>query len=537
MIYAKPSTALLVVFRAYLDTDHVTPATGKTIAITISKNGGAFGNPNAGATNATEISSGFYKVTLDTTDTGTAGPLAVRGANADIDDVGVLFYVGQSPADVTHLLGTAWLTPGTAGTPDVNAKLVSASSTAADNLETAALNYSATRGLAGTALPNAAADAAGGLPISDAGGLDLDAQVGTDIDNLVSRLGTPSNLGGGATVSANLVDIEGQTDDIGTAGAGLSAIPWNAAWDAEVQSEVADALDAAVPGSPTSGSINERIKTMDDADMPGSLTTLLARITSTLFSGITSLAQWLGLIAGKQTGDSTARTEVRATGAGSGTYDETTDSQEAIRDRGDAAWTTIAAAAIRSALGMSSANLDTQLAAINTLATAIKAVTDLLPNGGALSSLATASALSTAQTDITTLLGRLTATRAGLLDELDPATAGKMAAEVDILISRLTALRAAALDNLDATVSSRATPAQVNAEVVDGLRTDTGTEVSAVPAAAAPLAAQIQFLFQALRNAVEVTSTTKKMHNDAGSVVATKALSDNGTTYAEGKAS
>ena len=35
--------------------------------------------------------------------------------------------------------------------------------------------YSTTRGLAGTALPNAAADAAGGLPISDAGGLDIDA--------------------------------------------------------------------------------------------------------------------------------------------------------------------------------------------------------------------------------------------------------------------------------------------------------------------------------------------------------------------------
>ena len=35
--------------------------------------------------------------------------------------------------------------------------------------------FSATRGLAGTALPAAAADAAGGLPISDAGGLDMDA--------------------------------------------------------------------------------------------------------------------------------------------------------------------------------------------------------------------------------------------------------------------------------------------------------------------------------------------------------------------------
>ncbi len=67
---------------------------------------------------------------------------------------------------------------------------------------------------------------------------------------------------------------------------------------------------------------------------------LVTRITSTLFGGITSLAQWLGMLAGKQTGNSTARTEIRATGAGSGTFDETTDSQEALRDRGDAAWVT-----------------------------------------------------------------------------------------------------------------------------------------------------------------------------------------------------
>lgn len=47
--------------------------------------------------------------------------------------------------------------------------------------------YSATRGLSGTALPEAAADAAGGLPISDAGGLDLDAQIKTDIDNIATK--------------------------------------------------------------------------------------------------------------------------------------------------------------------------------------------------------------------------------------------------------------------------------------------------------------------------------------------------------------
>jgi len=71
------------------------------------------------------------------------------------------------------------------------------------------------------------------------------------VDDLESRLGTPSNLGGGATVSANLADIEAQTDDIGTAGAGLTAVPWNSAWDAEVQSEATDALNAYDPPTNT----------------------------------------------------------------------------------------------------------------------------------------------------------------------------------------------------------------------------------------------------------------------------------------------
>ena len=34
------------------------------------------------------------------------------------------------------------------------------------------------------------------------------------------------------------------TDAISTNGSGLSAVPWNSSWDAEVQSEVADALVA-----------------------------------------------------------------------------------------------------------------------------------------------------------------------------------------------------------------------------------------------------------------------------------------------------
>jgi hypothetical protein len=65
---------------------------------------------------------------------------------------------------------------------------------------------------------------------------------------------------------------------------------------------------------------------------------LVSRITANLFSGITYLSRWLGALAGK-TADTTTRTEINATTAGAG-YNETTDSQEAIRDRGDSAWIT-----------------------------------------------------------------------------------------------------------------------------------------------------------------------------------------------------
>lgn len=78
---------------AYLSADHVTAATGKTIAVTISKNGAAFGNPSGGATNATEIASGWYYVDLSTTDTGTAGPLIVLGTAATVDPVQISFSV------------------------------------------------------------------------------------------------------------------------------------------------------------------------------------------------------------------------------------------------------------------------------------------------------------------------------------------------------------------------------------------------------------------------------------------------------------
>lgn len=51
----------------------------------------------------------------------------------------------------------------------------------------------------------------------------------------------------GADINAILTD----TTEIGAAGAGLTAVPWNASWDAEVQSECTDALTAYDPPTDT----------------------------------------------------------------------------------------------------------------------------------------------------------------------------------------------------------------------------------------------------------------------------------------------
>ncbi len=73
-----------------------------------------------------------------------------------------------------------------------------------------------------------------------------------------ARLGAPA----GASVSADIAAVEAQTDDIGVAGAGLTAIPWNAAWDAEVQSEATDALNAYDP--PTKAELDSGLAGLND---------------------------------------------------------------------------------------------------------------------------------------------------------------------------------------------------------------------------------------------------------------------------------
>lgn len=95
------------------------------------------------------------------------------------------------------------------------------------------------------------------------------------------------------------------------------------------------------------------------------------------------------------------------------------------------------------------------------------------------------------------------------------------------------------VDNINATISSRSTvtTAQVNAEVVDALATDTYAEpAQGTPAATATLAAKIGYLHKAWRNRNTQTATQYSLYNDDAVTIDHKAtFADDGTTADRGE--
>jgi len=73
MALLKQSTAYTRMFLMVQSADHITPLTGATVTVTVSKAGAAFGAPGG---TVTAVSSGWYKIALNTTDTNTLGELA-----------------------------------------------------------------------------------------------------------------------------------------------------------------------------------------------------------------------------------------------------------------------------------------------------------------------------------------------------------------------------------------------------------------------------------------------------------------------------
>lgn len=90
-------------------------------------------------------------------------------------------------------------------------------------------------------------------------------------------------------------------------------------------------------------------------------------------------------------------------------------------------------------------------------------------------------------------------------------------------------------DNLDAAISTRATPAQVNTEVVDVLSVDAQTEIATIPAATATLAEMVRTLYAFCTNKVTATGSVQTLRNRAdAATIGTSAESDDTTTFVRG---
>ncbi len=217
MIYLKQSTASQeVALGPFVDsTDGNTAEVALTIAntdIKIFKAGATAGvAKNSGG--ATHDAEGMYVAVFDATDTNTlgSGTIIVRVAGALVarHDFCVLAanvydaLIGGGDllqVDVTQLLNTAWLTPGTAGTPDVNVKQWN--------------------GLTTVALPLVPTTAGRTLDVSVGG------EAGVDWANVGSPT-TALNLSGTTIATTQKVDVETiKTNPV--ANAGTVTFPTNA---------------------------------------------------------------------------------------------------------------------------------------------------------------------------------------------------------------------------------------------------------------------------------------------------------------------
>lgn len=213
-----------------------------------------------GALTSTEITSaGGCVVASIANDAITAASIATDAITDDAIATGAITSTAFANNSITNA--------AVADDVDVNVKTMTAgvitSTVLADDCITAAkLNTDA---IAADAFAQTAADKVWGTAArvltaidEDSTTLDLDATIASAVWNAL----TASYVGAGTTgkvISDILADTnELQTDDtptaiaalattLGVAGAGLTAIPWNAAWDAEVQSECTDALNAYDP--------------------------------------------------------------------------------------------------------------------------------------------------------------------------------------------------------------------------------------------------------------------------------------------------
>lgn len=319
MIIAKQSTARTIMVGPVLDADGVAVTGGVVGDFKISKNGAAPGALDGSAT-LTHRHTGFYSLALTANDLDTVG-----SAQVTIDDTvnacpmaqvtvieeaiyDALFAAsatGLLPANVTQWNSSAVATPTVAGVPEVDVTHYggSAGTFASGRPEVNTTHAAGTAwGSGAITAASIAADAitaakiATGAIDADALAADAAAEIADAVwDEDATAHQTQGTFGQAiGDPGADSDSIWAITNAIGSTGTGLSAIPWNAAWDAEVQSEVEDGL--------VTHRLDELLNA--DSDIDGAAPPTVGSVFHELMSKTT----------------------------GSFTFDQTTDSLEAVRD-------------------------------------------------------------------------------------------------------------------------------------------------------------------------------------------------------------
>lgn len=455
--------------------------------------------------------------------------------------------------------------------------------------------YSATRGLTGTALPAAAADAAGGIPISDAGGLDLDTKLANTNEVTVARMATLTDWINGGRLDLLLDAIKAVTDLLPDAGA-LTTIGTDTARLTAVRAAVLtdwinggrlDLLLDAIPTTAMRGTdsaalasvcTEARLAELDAGNLPTDISnlnnlssadviaaiedaglilvdttiaTLASQTSFTLTAGSTDDDAYNGCVIVVEDVSTAVQKAV-------GVIKDYTGGSKTITLQADPGIFVMAATDKVRILPISAATLDwLDGERLDLLLDAIPTTAMRGTDSGALASVCTEGRLAeldaanlpadvgaiptTAMrgTDSAALASVATEAR---LSELDAATGGKMANQVDLVKTEadkiaLSDAGAGVSGSVIEEVENRATPAQVNTEVADVISTDAQAEPGqGAPAVNASLGAKINYLYKWARNKVTQTTTERKHYADDGSTVDQKAtVSDDATTFTRGE--
>lgn len=398
MQWLRQSTAATVTIGPILDSAGA-EYTGAVIGdISIRKHDGTSSAALASAATLTHDSNGMYKLVLTTGNVDTLGRLDLHCNKSTYqmppkcyDVVPAMVYdslvLGTDvlQADVTQLLGTAWLAPGTAGTPDVNVKLWNGLATVALPLvpTTAGrtLDVSAggeagidwanvgspttTNNLSGTTIKTATdvetdtADIQSRIPTA----LGANGNIKADVRDYNGTAGTfsggrpevnASHWGGTAVASANVL-IDGAITAAKIANNAIDAATFAADVDAEVLSWIVDdatRIDASALNTATGTTIPS---ILDDTDLIDDGTSGLAKIATDVAAVLVDTGTTLD---GKINDILADTNELQTDWVNGGRLDLILDTINAA----------VAAAAIRAAVGLAGASLDTQLDAIPTAA-------------------------------------------------------------------------------------------------------------------------------------------------------------------------